>query len=258
MAVEDEIAVGCGLLADMSGCDAPEGTTSYESLSPDRKIMVGDAAVATLRLLTAGVVGNCPVEVRPCSPRCCTPGYTEYGPGWTPTHIGFGVWVNACGCGGDCTCQRSKAIDLGGPVAEVTEVLIDGVALDAADYRLDAGRWLFRTDGGDWPTVQDLNLPTTEADTFAVTLRPGYALDTYGKMMLGRLVCEYSKSMCGKKCALPKNVTSVVRSGVSMEITRGLFHDGLTGIREVDIFIESINPYHLRTLPTIASPDLRR
>lgn len=252
----DTVQVGCDLTANLSACWGEEGTTAWESLSTDQQDIVSLLAVSTLNSLTAGIVANCPVTVRPCSSRCCVPGYTEYGPGWYPVNVGNGMWLNACGCRNTCACDRTKALTLPAPTAEVTEVKIDGVALLPADYRLEQGRWLFRTDGELWPTTQDLNLPDTEVDTFSVTLRPGWDLGPFGEAALGRLVCEYSKGMCGRKCALPKNVTQVVRSGVVMEITPGLFGSGLTGIREVDIYIESINPYHLKSIPSVYSPDV--
>ena len=42
-----------------------------------------------------------------------------------------------------------------------------------------------------------------------------------------------------------------------MDLAVGMFPDGMTGIREVDLFIASVNPHRLRMAPTVWSPDER-
>jgi hypothetical protein len=70
------------------------------------------------------------------------------------------------------------------------------------------------------------------------------------------LTCEFTKACSGGKCRLPTAVTSIARQGVTMEVSSGMFPDGMTGIREVDAFLSSINPNALRIPPKVWSPDL--
>jgi hypothetical protein len=75
----------------------------------------------------------------------------------------------------------------------------------------------------------------------------------------GRLASEFGKSLCNEKsCSLPKNVKTIVRRGVVMEFKEGLFPENRTGLRDVDLFVESVNPHRLRAMPTILSPETRR
>lgn len=260
-----EVEIGCGLIANVSSCCGGPGVDlSVPADTPEergQRLAAFDMARETLNLLTAGLVANCPVVARPCSVACCLTSdlWLQAGMMWFPKNLGGGVWVNACGCEDPCECTRRNGLDLGFPVAEVLSVSIDGADLPESDFRLAGNRWLYRL-GLDktWPTRQDMDAFPDEVGSFAVTMRPGYELGAAGERALGRLVCEYLKSMCGQKCALPKNITSITRAGVSMEINAGLFNDGLLGIREVDLFIESLNPNHLKFVPTVTSPDLRR
>jgi hypothetical protein len=51
-------------------------------------------------------------------------------------------------------------------------------------------------------------------------------------------------------------VTSISRQGVTMELASGLFDQGLTGIREVDVYIASVNPNRLKVPSRVWSPDI--
>jgi hypothetical protein len=166
-------------------------------------------------------------------------------------------WLNGCGCTFACSCTTAARLDLNGPVAEVVEVTVDGEVIPDTEYRLEGDRWLMRVDGV-WPVTQDMDEPLSEVDTFSVTYRPGYALGDVGEGAYGALVYEFARAACGdKKCRLPTGVTNITRNGVTMTINRGLFHDGLTGIPEVDTYIQSVNPNKLRSVPVVASSDVR-
>jgi hypothetical protein len=258
---EDDIVVGCNLVANMGACYGADGTTSWETLSQSQKEVVAELAITTLNHLTAGAVANCPVLLRPCSPGCCavSDAYHGYGVSWSPYLDSSGRWVNGCGCQSACACTFVQSLDLGPGWAEVLGVSIDGEVLPETEYDLVGGRWLRPAGGREaWPVTQDLDQPITELDTFAVYARPGYPLGPLGEAALGRLICEYSKGMCGQKCALPKGVTSIVRQGVSMTITDSLYPDGLTTIREVDTYIRAVNPNQLTSIPSVWSPDIQR
>ena len=102
--------------------------------------------------------GECgPIVVRPCDRTCeCVHPGRYFG--WYAT--------GQCGC-------LSRVKLSGYPVREIVEVLIDGVAIDASEYRLDGHRWLTRLADADgnaqrWPHGQRLDLATTEEDTWSV------------------------------------------------------------------------------------------
>jgi hypothetical protein len=207
----------------------------------------------SMRMLTGFRLGGCSITVRPCSISCAA---DYFGPGWNPHISVSGAWINGCCAGDTCGHLGAAKVALPGPVGEVTEVLIDGVALDSSLYRVDNGDELIRLDGQPWPTLQDMLLAPTEAGTFAVTYLKGVPVDGLGARAAGILACEFGRALSGLNCALPTSVTSITRQGVSMTIEAGAFPGGVTGLREVDTYIERWNPGHLRAPTRIWSPDL--
>lgn len=217
-----------------------------------------DLAWMTLRSLSGGLVGNCPVILRPCLTAPCS---TCAGAMLSPRLVKTGdcetCWTNAPACGGDgCSCGSLSEIVLPGQVAEVWQVRIDGELLPVTAYRVDNGNRLVRTDGQAWPSCQYLDREVTEVGTMMVSYIPGIRPSAAGLWAAGVLTCEFAKACNGGKCRLPSSVTSIARQGVSMEISTGMFPDGMTGIREVDAYLTSINPYAHRTPPRVWSPDL--
>jgi hypothetical protein len=166
-------------------------------------------------------------------------------------------WTNAPTCGGSgCSCGSLSEIVLPGLVSEMWQVRIDGVLLKTSDYRVDNGNRLVRTDGKSWPSCQYLDREVTEVGTMVVSYVPGIKPSAAGLWAAGVLTCEFAKACSGGKCRLPSSVTSIARQGISMDISTGMFADGMTGIREVDAYLTSINPNALRQPPRVWSPDL--
>ena len=132
---------------------------------------------------------------------------------------------------------------------------MNGILLDPGSYRVDDGKWLVRTDGDCWPGCQDLSKPDTELGTFSVTYLNAIPVDHLGMYAAGVLACEYAKACAGVKCRLPSGVTSITRQGISMEVSAGLFPNGLTGINEVDVWVQMYNPHALTTGPTVWTPN---
>jgi hypothetical protein len=225
----------------------------------DLSTQIQDTAVAyagqALRLLTGFRVGGCPVTVRPCSIACAS-SYGGFGPGWSPYISPSGAWVNGCCSATDCGHLGTAKVVLPGPIGEITEVLIDGAALDPTLYRVDNGDELVRLDGEPWPTTQNMLLDSDQPGTFAVTYLHGVPVDGLGARAAGVLACEFAQAIQGLNCALPPTVTSITRQGVSMTLEAGVFPGGVTGIREVDMYIERWNPGHLRSATKVWSPDL--
>jgi hypothetical protein len=221
---------------------------------------IQDRAVAfagmTLRALTAYRVGGCAIQVRPCRTPCnATPftalnGSASYSPmNWN------GLWFN-CGCMTiDCHCGANLCeVDLPRPVGGVGEVRIDGLLVDPSAYRVDDGHLLVRTDGGCWPDCQDMTKEATEVGTFAVTFLNALPVTPLGEYAAGLLACEFAKGCATGKCRLPSGVTSITRQGITMDLVSGTFPDGLTGIREVDVYVYAYNPNHLPMVPAVWSP----
>lgn len=245
-----------------TSCD-PAWTT-YPQAQRDRATAL---AVFVLDALTGHQFAQCPVTVRPCGPSCgLYSGYQTFPAGapsgnvpgpWMTPYISGGIWRN-CACAGGCDCAPACRIDLGIPVAAVTEVKVDGVVLDPSAYAL-TGRWLTRTDGGPcWPSCQDPSRPDTENGTFSVTLQPGRALPLAGQIAAGVLASEFAKACAGAACGLPAQIANLTRQGVEVEFVdpQTVYTDGRTGLREVDLFLSAVNPHGLRRHARVLSPDL--
>lgn len=253
-----EVEAACGLIANVSSCCTDGGApfeSGFDGLTNAMKALVYERGRSTLNLLTAGVVANCPVTVRPCAPRCvaASPAWQWSGMTWQPVLMAGGVWLNVCGCRSMCDCGPRGMIDLNGPVAEVIEVTISGEVVDPDTYTLVDDRYLHRY-GDAWPTEQDMDAAPGSPGTFEITYRVGGALGIQGEAAYGRLICEYAKLECGGECALPKSVKRIQRQGVAYEIDRTTFPNGLTQIREVDEFILAINPHGLKSVTTVWTP----
>lgn len=213
-------------------------------------------AVQTLRMLTGYQVGGCPVTLRPCRAQCIS-GYYPGTSVLAPYVNGSGDWLNVyCGnCVGDCSCSALQQIALPLPVGRVDEVKVDGATLPVTAYRLDNPGWLVRLDGGTWPTCQDLALDDTAVGTMSVTYLNAEVVDGLAAYAAGVLAVEFAKACAGAKCRLPTGVTEISRRGTTMTLPGGLFTEGLTGIREVDVFILAHNPYLQKMPSTVWSPD---
>lgn len=243
-----------------------------EDLSPEVKTLAETFAAQTLRMLTGYRVGGCYVTVRPCN-RSCIPGTWLTAPdvgalfagvgngyfGFSPYVGPNGQWMNACGCGGDgCSCTKVEEVLLPTSVGvgRVEEVVLDGEVVPETAYRIDNSNRLVRTDGGTWPVCQDMNLNSGEG-TFFVTYLDGNPVDGVGAYVAGLLAAEYAKACAGQDCALPTNVQTLTRQGVTMQLDPEMFTGGVTGVRAVDSYIRIWNP--LTTLPSgIYSPDAPR
>jgi hypothetical protein len=241
---------------------------TWEGYSAETQATAILLAVETLRALTAYRVGGCPVTVRPCLtqwPYIGTWLAFPAGAGWSSTtawqpYYYAGQWTNiACGCPGVCTClpDRRAQVTLEG-VGRVTEVKVDGAVLDPTAWKVIDGNVLVRTDGGLWPTCQDLMLDDDQPDTFAVTYTPGANPGRLGGVAAGRLAGEYALLCEGRACRLPSNVRTVARNGVTLDLATEAWPNGLTGLRDVDVFIRRWNPHALRTASVSYNVDTMR
>lgn len=231
-----------------SGC-----CTEWETLDADVADRAEVLAWSTLSLLTAGRVGRCAVTVRPCLVEPCN----WCSSAWPARPmIVNGEWINrVCGLP-ECSCVRLCEIVLDHTVAEILGGTIDGISLDPSLFRVDNGTRIVRTDGQCFPSCQWMDRPLSASGTFGLTYVPGVMPDAAGLWAAGVLACEYARACSGAKCRLPATLSTIARQGVTMQLSVGLFPDGVTGIREVDAYVGSINPNHLRIAPRVWSPDI--
>ena len=233
------------------------GQEYWDTLSPTLQTAATDYAVWTLWASTGRRFGLCERAVRPCVAQCCgadTWGWSWYDGEWFP-YILNGEWYN-CGCVGGCFCSATHEVRLPGPVAEVTEVQVDGVVLDPASYRVDNGSILVRLDGEGWP-AQNMDVESGDG-YFLVTYLKGIAVPAPLSVAAGTLAVEYAKACQGQDCRLPSRATNISRSGVQITLQNvdDLLLHGFTGIDEVDMVIRSFNPHRLARKMRVYTPDL--
>lgn len=257
-----------------------EVCSSLSALNPEMRELVEEMAVSYLWNWTKQLFGTCPVTIRPCQEQCSSQwttyrgrgGFNNYLP-WTEGNPGplnpalfAGQWYNL-GCGGcdsdPCSCSFVPEVDLLGPVDSVTQILINGVVLDPAKYRVDNYRYLVRVDGGQWPVCQNMTDDPTDlaGNSFEVTYNIGAAVPAGGRIAAGKLACEIAKMACGASgCQLPQRVQSVTRQGVNMTLLDSfdmLYKQGVTGLTLVDMWVASVNAPIAKTGFRVASPDRR-
>lgn len=183
---------------------------------------------------------------------------------WFPLWGTCGCWTSGrCGLGGNREVALPK-----GPVVEVTEVLVDGQALGADEYRLDDQRRLVRRPDADgrpqaWPCCQRMDLDDTDVGTWSVAYTYGVRPPPLGVRAAAVLACELALACSPSvgdqgKCRLPRRVTSVVRQGVTIIMAPSDFLDpktGKTGIWEVDLFLFGERAEQSHGGATVFSPD---
>ena len=228
---------------------------------------VREAATAYLWEWTHRAYGLCELTVRPCRQDCPEGDTTYLGAAGVPTPRGpnaafhpvlvNGDWLNlSCGrCRGGCGCDALSQVRLPGPIDSVTKVLVDGVELQAAAYRVDNRTRVARTDGERWPVCQDLGKPTSEPGTWAITYLRGTPVPKGGEIAAAVLACEMAKALEGRECELPERVANVVREGVSMTILDAFegLEAGRTGLWLVDSWVASVTKTRRRA--RVLSPD---
>lgn len=241
-----------------AGCFDDVWESEFDNAVQTRAIAL---ASSTLQRLTGYRVSNCLTRLRPCSGQSCGPIRSRYSywaghPPWMSPYNWNGTWFNACGCQPDmCGHTQTNTVWLPQPMGGVDTVWLDGNALDEdIDFRV-VGNALIAIDPIVWPLTQDLTLPTTETNTFAVDFYNAIRPDGNAAYACAKLALQYARACTGNgKCDLPASVTSVVRQGVSFTLPSGSFPNGETGIREVDAFIALYNPKHRMVGPQAYVP----
>lgn len=202
--------------------------------------------------------GVCTETIRPCGYRT-TDAWGAAGQGW-------------CGClsSRTCGCRQLSELRLPNhPAIEVTAVKIDGATVDFDRYRIDDYRWLVYLPESDtaerqsWPCCQRIDLPDTDEDTWSVTYTYGQEPPLGGVKAAASLGCQLALGWQPEtvgQCRLPKRVTTVTRQGITLGVIDplSLFADGLTGLPEVDLWVQSIRLGQQRRQAAVMVPGARR
>lgn len=166
-----------------------------------------------------------------------------------------------------CNCAAPDEIVLPGPVSELVEIRIDGVAVTgatlAAQYALYGGRRLVRLRTGQgflgFPCCQRLASPLTEVGTWAVKFTHGKAPTEAASMAAKELAFQLALGFGNSAaCKLPQRVRNITRQGVSVAILDAFdfLEKGKTGLYPVDLFLVAANPNHIRRRARVYSPDM--
>lgn len=237
---------------------------AWGTFTPEIQAYADRVAARVIWAATGRQFGLCTVTVRPCwalqEPLYQAFPVNAYGEGYWTLVAGPGasvipIAVGACSCATACQCSPPQ-MPLPGPVASVSQVLIDGVVLDPAAYRVDNASYLVRQDGQAWP-LQNLAL-ASGVGTWSVTYQQGEAVPAALLDAAGMYACEVGKARSGGSCQLPNRVQSVTRQGVEIQYidTSDYLDKGRTGYEAVDSIIYSYNPYGRAERPRVLSPDL--
>lgn len=219
--------------------------TSFDksTLDPEQIELAESFAASIMRHLTLERVGGKPVTILPGLKHCHS--LTSL----FAAHFNFGSDHYLCKCDLGCGCGSEPFIELALPVGRVDAVVIAGVTLDPSKYSVVDGKYL----------VVDPEYSVSGCRDVEVTYLNGYPVDIKGQYAAGVLAVEYAKLVTGsKQCRLPAGTTSISRQGISIEIATGLYPNGITGIMEVDSYVNLWNPSGLKMRPKVYSPDINR
>jgi hypothetical protein len=167
--------------------------------------------------------------------------------------------LNCDRCGDDCSCNSVSGVILPGPIAEPTEILIDGEALDLWNVEVYDWNNLVRVDGGHFPTCQNMGALPDEEGTWQVTYLQGEPVPAGGSMIAGILACEYAKYLCNdSSCQFPKRLTSITRQGITLGMIDNFsgLENGFTGIWIIDDWIAAAIKPPARSI--VYTPDVPR
>lgn len=241
----------------------------WETYTPAQQDLALNIAVTVMWAATGRRFGPCFLKIRPAQSRGCAEQYRAFPAWWTGNGYGGpypflldGQWFNGgCGCGAWCCAKPQCEIVLPGPVASITEVLLNAAVLPSYEYRVDVveGEYrLVKISPGCWPTCQDFTQPASGLDAFQVAYTRGASVPDTALGAAALLACEIGKSIAGADCALPPRMQSLTRQGVSAEflVSQIDVDTFLTGIQYVDMVIRALNPSRRTRPPVVLSPDM--
>jgi hypothetical protein len=244
------------------GCDLPgygeedSGEDSGAELDPSVQYAV-ETAQFVLWALSGRQFGCCELSFRPCRRDCWSGTSGAWG-----ARLVDGSWINLpCrSCSGACACSEVNEVKLpNGPACEVTEVILDGEALDPSLYRLEDSEWVvLDPSAGRLPYCQDLSRPLGEEGTYGITYTYGTPPPVAGRRAVGQLACEILRACANDNgCKLPARVQSFTRQGFNAVLIDPFefLTRGRTGLYEIDLFLSAVNPLGRPSGARVMSPD---
>lgn len=239
--------------------------SKWSTYSPTTQAYALRVATRVLWAATGRRFGLCSRTVRPCyapqAPLYATYPVGYYGEGyWTLLGTSGGsvdlIGASGCACSSACQC-RPPQIALPPHVKAVTQVVIDGVVFDPANYQLQGG-YLVRMDGKSWPTQQNLGAVLGGENTWSVTWTEGEDVPDDLQDAAGIYACQIGAALTGGTCQLPNRVQSITRQGATIDYVNAddYLEKGRTGYDLVDSVINTYNPGGLLQRPRFLSPDL--
>jgi len=171
-----------------------------------------------------------------------------------PVPTANGDWINVGTCNDRCSLERVK---LPATVNNIIEVTADGAIVPPTSYRIEAYRWLVRTDGEHWPCSSNLVGDPGDPGVFTVEYEYGKPVPIDGQIAAAAFACELAKSRCGRDNCLPARLKHIDRQGVSLDFADPLdfLDNGKTGIYLVDLWLASVNPSKLKRRARVHRPD---
>jgi len=233
-----------------------------ERVTPEMQERIETMAVSWLWHLSGEQFGTETITVRPVAP---WPAKSTVIPTWPGAHRTNQAmsqspsWWWLFQRFGSGVHDYRMVVDLPAPVIEIHEVMQDGQPVDKDHYTLYGSRFLVRTDGRIWHLWQNLARDIEQRSTLAVKLTRGKPWPAWAEIAAGEVCCEMAKGLLGdQSCKLSDRAKTITRQGVTIELpTIAEFQTvGLTGITEVDRWIQAVNPNHLQRSAKAWSPDL--
>lgn len=168
------------------------------------------------------------------------------------------------GCHAGCVCGCSiHQINLGmWPVTDLVSVRHEGTLYTGTDmtdvFHVNEWRYIARNDGdylrpgNQWAEGgSEYDAEEYGGHVFEVTFEYGMRTPNLMKRATRALACEWMSQVEGNDgpCKLPQRVTSMTRSGITMDIASAvdMLERGRTGIYEVDLAIQTFNPSKLQS-----------
>ena len=247
-----------------------EVRTCCSGLDPayDLTASIQFATAILYRLSGRQFPGECERTVYPCKGDncgCCSGLWDQLvGSDWWwafnnypayPVANGFGTgFVNIGRCSKKC---HLPCIDLPATVNDIVEIWVDGVLLPDTAYKIEAFRRVCRIDGEGWPCTNDLSGEPGDPGVWTITYSYGKPVPTEGRIAASIFACEIAKNRCGADNCLPQRLKQITRQDVTMSFADPLefIAKGETGIYEVDIWLNSVNPSKLKRRSRIHRPD---
>ena len=212
-------------------------------LDTDARLLdaVEDASIVLYYLTGKHFNGTCETTIRPpCLSGLCSCGCS-------PSRVNIGLW----------------------PVTGLTSIRYGGTTYTGSDltdkFHVDEFHWLVMNDGSafqsgnQWASSGGTHDNTNDGFVFEITAQHGITPPRLLQRAARDLACEFITACCSDQpCKLPDRVTSVVRSGVSMDIasTMDMLREGKTGIYTVDLAIQVFNPSKLQSPSFVWSAQL--